>query len=113
MWTPLPSAIETDLDLLLEANLKSPYKTHIAVVPRLMTFLWRRHMGKEADLLFTIPVGIPFWVLEEHEPLIVAFFFPIVLLRELMGPCNIRGRKLSTDTVRALEGEYKREWKGL
>ena len=31
-------------------------------------------MGKEADLLFTIPVGTPFWVLEEHEPPIVEFF---------------------------------------
>ena len=32
-------------------------------------------MGKEADLLFTIPIGVPFWLLEEHELLIVAFFF--------------------------------------
>ena len=31
-------------------------------------------MGKKADLLFTIPVGMPFWVLGEHKPLIFHFF---------------------------------------
>ena len=34
-------------------------------------------MGKEADLLFIIPVGMPFGILEEHEPLIVALFLLI------------------------------------
>ena len=32
-------------------------------------------MGKEAYLLFTVTVGMPFWGLGEHEPLIIAFFF--------------------------------------
>ena len=27
-------------------------------------------MGKEAELLFSVPVGIPCWGLGEHEPLI-------------------------------------------
>ena len=31
-------------------------------------------MGKDSKLLFDVPVGIPFWGLEEHEPLIVDFF---------------------------------------
>ena len=38
-------------------------------------------MGKEADLLFIIPVGMPFGILEEHEPLIVALFLLIVSRR--------------------------------
>ena len=35
-------------------------------------------MGKEADLLFTIPVGITCWGLGEHEPLIIDLFLLIV-----------------------------------
>ena len=35
-------------------------------------------MGKEADLLFTVPVGMKFWGLGEQEPLILALFLPIV-----------------------------------
>ena len=60
LWTPLPEAMETALDLLLEARLKRAYKTHIVVIPCLMKLLWRRQMGMDADLLFTIPVGMPF-----------------------------------------------------
>ena len=58
--TPLLAAMENDLYLLLEAQLKRPYKTHIVVIPHLMKLLWRIKMGKEADLLLTITVGIPF-----------------------------------------------------
>ena len=71
--TPYTEDMETALELLLEARLKRTYKTNIVVIPQLMTFLWRRYMGKEADLLFTIPVGMPFWGLEEYEPVIVLF----------------------------------------
>ena len=38
-------------------------------------------MGKEADLLFTVPVGMPCWVLGEHNPLIIYLFLLIVLKR--------------------------------
>ena len=57
---PTPTEAETILELFLEARLHFPYKSHIMVVPRLMIFLWRKYMGKEADLIFTVPVGIPF-----------------------------------------------------
>ena len=63
LWTLSPAAMETALDFLLEACIKRPYKTHIFVIPCLMKLLWRRYMGKEADLLFAIPVGMPFWEL--------------------------------------------------
>ena len=37
-----------------------------------------KNMEKEADLLFTVTVGMPFWGLVEHEPLIIALFLPVV-----------------------------------
>ena len=59
LWvTPLASA-ETILDLLLESRIQRPYKSHVMVVPLLMTFSWRNQMGEEAELLFNIPMGFP------------------------------------------------------
>ena len=61
LWDPSLTAIETTLYLFLEDRLKRPYKTNLFMSPQLMILLWRRKMVKEADLLFTIPVGITFW----------------------------------------------------
>ena len=61
LWDPSLTAIETTLYLFLEDRLKRPYKTNLFMSPQLMILSWRRKMVKEADLLFTIPVGIPFW----------------------------------------------------
>ena len=60
-------------------------------------------MVKEADIFFTIPVGIPFWGLEKHEPLIVALFLRIVSHREWRGLWNIRGVQLTAETFRLFE----------
>ena len=59
LWATLPATAETSLDLLLKSRLQQPYKSHVVVVPWLITFSWRKHMGKEVDLLFTVTVGMP------------------------------------------------------
>ena len=74
--------MENAFDLLLESRLKQPHKTHHVVVPRLRTFIWRIQLGNGAYLIFTIPVGMTFWGLEEHEPPIVTLFLTIVTRRE-------------------------------
>ena len=61
LWATPPPAADTALELVLEARLQHPYKSHYMVVPRLMKFLWRKDMEKEADLLFTVPFWVPFW----------------------------------------------------
>ena len=33
-------------------------------------------MGKEVGFLFTVHVGVPFWGLGEHKPLVIALFLP-------------------------------------
>ena len=65
-------------------------------------------MGNEADLLFTIPVGMPFWGLEDHKPIIVALFLPIVSRKECRDLLNVREINLAAGTVRALDREYNR-----
>ena len=61
-------------------------------------------MGKEADLLFNITIGMHFWGLEDHKPLIVALFIPIVSLREWRGPWNTIWAELAAGTFRELYG---------
>ena len=61
MWGPPPAIEETALDIFLKSSIQRPYKSHLMVVPRLMTFSWRNQMGEEADLLFSVPVDIPLW----------------------------------------------------
>ena len=46
IWDTSPAAMGTVLYLTLEASLKRLHKTHLVVVPHLMNFIWRRHMGK-------------------------------------------------------------------
>ena len=41
-------------------------------------FFGRKQIWKEADLLFTVPMGIPFWDLGEHEPMIITLLITII-----------------------------------
>ena len=90
MWSPPPAAVETALGIFFLSRIQQPYKSHVMVVHRLMILSWRNKMGEGADLLLTVPVGVPCWGLGEHEPLILYLFHPIVSRRKWKGPCTIR-----------------------
>jgi hypothetical protein len=61
LWMLPPAAMEVAIELLWEDKLAHPQWPHVFVIPRFMTHLWRRNLGKSADILFTVPVGVPFW----------------------------------------------------
>ena len=67
-------------------------------------------MGKEAGLLFTVPVRVPFWVVGETEPLIISLFLLIVSRRNWKGPWTIRGINQVHVEVRSIELGCKQEW---
>ena len=48
-----PLTTETALELMMYAKLKIPYAYHLMIVPWLMTYLCRKQLGKEADLMIT------------------------------------------------------------
>ena len=58
------------------SRLAHPHWPHVFLVPRLMTHLQRRDLGKEADILFNITAGVPFWGARQYEPLTVGILFP-------------------------------------
>jgi hypothetical protein len=72
-------------------RLAHPQWPHVFVIPRLMTHLWRKNLGKVADVLFTVSAGVPFWTAGQFEPLIVAIVFPISHVRRYTGPWLVKG----------------------
>lgn len=107
LWSPPPAAMETALEMLAEARHKRPYSAHVVVVPRLMTHLWRKQLGKDADLMVTAPVGLPFWESNQHEPLILAILLPVVRRKDWKGPWVFRGSLHSGDAARRLDTGWK------
>ena len=48
-------------------------------------------MGKDMDVLFTVPAGVNFWASSQFEPLIVAIIFPLAHIPRYTGPWLVTG----------------------
>ena len=107
LWSPPPAAMETVMELFNEDRLAHPEMSHVFVIPRLMTHLFRRALGKDADLMFEAASGSWFWPLSMHEPLIVAVVLPLVFVPRYRGPWVLRAGELSRDTAEKLKGGFK------
>ena len=115
VWAPPPAAAAVAVEMFAEARLKRTEGTHIFVVPRLMTHLWRKQLGKDADLMFDIPVGSAMWPLSQHEPLIVAIILPFSHKPRYRGPWLVREASFAATAGRILKQEFtsaleKRSW---
>jgi hypothetical protein len=60
LWIMAPAVMETALELFGDDRLAHPQWPHVFVIPRLMTHLWRKNLGKDADVLFTVPAACHF-----------------------------------------------------
>ena len=101
LWMLPPAAMEVALELLTEDRLAHPHWPHVFLVPRLMTHLWRRDLGKEADILFNIPAGVHFWGARLYEPLTVVLF-PLSHVPSYTGPWVVKGTDVGANFERAL-----------
>ncbi len=107
LWLLPPAAMEVAIELLWEDKLVHPRWPHVFVVPRFMTHMWRRDLGKNADILFTVPAGVPFWGGTQFEPLIVAIVFPRAHVSDHTEPWAIKGTPMGLYYERALEEGFK------
>ena len=112
LWMLPPAAMEVAIELLWEDKLAHPQWPHVFVVPRFMTHMWRRDLGKNADILFTVPAGVPFWGGNQFEPLIVAIVFPLAHVSGYTGPWAVKGTDMGTYYEHALGEGFKRPQKG-
>ena len=76
IWFPPPSLAAMALELLCESHQVHPNTSHVFIVPNLMTYEWRKQLGKAADCRFTLNVNSFLWSAEMHESLTVAFVCP-------------------------------------
>jgi hypothetical protein len=78
VWAPPPAAARAAIEWLAQSIQKRPESVHIVLVPRLLTALWRKRLGKTSDLLFTVPLESKVvWKRENHEPLMCAVCLPL------------------------------------
>ena len=104
LWSPAPALTDAMLDELEEARHKRKQHNHIILVPRLMTFAWRKRLRKICDLVFELPPGArPDWPASEHEPLVVG----LTLHFSASSPWQV---KRATDVL-ALERTLREVWR--
>jgi len=82
VWTPAPAAGQHAVEQLRQARLKRTSSTHLFLVPRIFTSIWRKQLHKVADLVVELPFDDECWQQNiEHEPLTLAFVFPFVCFK--------------------------------
>ena len=86
-----PAAMEKIMQVFNEDRIAYPRRAHVFVVPSLMTHLWRKQLGKDADVLMTITATDHFWDKSQHEPLILAIVLPFAYDKTHRGPWITRG----------------------
>jgi len=79
LWAPAPAAASAAVDALALSRFKRPSLLHVFLCPRLMTHLWRKKLFKVADVVLDLlPRPCAVWPACMHEPLLLAFVFPIL-----------------------------------
>jgi hypothetical protein len=98
IWTPPPAATDAALEQLGQSIHKRPHLLHVVIVPRLMTYRWRKLLGKICDIVFTVPLGTDAWSHSNFEPLVVGIYFPLCRHE----PWRLKGTPLLERAERAL-----------
>jgi len=82
LWIPAPAAGQHAIEQLRQARLKRTTSTHLFLIPRIFTSLWRKQLYKVADLVVEIPFDSKCWLeSSQHEPLTFAFVFPFIPIK--------------------------------
>ena len=103
VWSSPPCLGHIMAEELRKCRHKRQASTHIVLIPRIMTPMWRKQLYKGADLVLTLPPGHHAWSNQMHEPLTLAIFFPFLSFR----PWQLRG----SISLLALGRELSRVWK--
>ena len=106
LWMPPPAAMETIVELFNEDRMVNPHLTHVFVIPRLMTHLWRKQLFKDADVNFYVKAGAPFWPSDMHEPLTVVIVLPLAYVPKYRGPWIAKHTSKARDTCERLGAEF-------
>eukprot|EP00979_Chaetoceros_neogracilis_P014079 scaffold4424_cov137-Chaetoceros_neogracile.AAC.1 len=78
LWNVPPAAGEVAVEQLCTHRHRRPDSMHVFIIPRLYTSQFRKQLLKVADLELVIQPDHAFWTKEMHEPLLIAFCFPLL-----------------------------------
>ena len=76
LWTPPPAAADAAIEQLCRNVHLHEGGCHIVLIPRLMTAMWRKQLGKVSDIIVTMPFDNIVWNSLEYEPLILSVILP-------------------------------------
>ena len=107
LWMPAPAAMEVVMEVFNEDRIAHPRNPHVFVIPRLMTHLWRKNLGKDADLMFTVESNVNFWGSSQHEPLIFAIVLPFSYTPDYSGPWLARSTPETLEWAAELNAGFK------
>jgi len=77
VWSSPPPAAPAALEWLGESIHKRSTLVHVVVIPRLLTALWRKQLGKLTNVMLTVLLGCPAWQVDNLKPLILAISLPL------------------------------------
>ena len=72
VWTPSAALARVAIEQMCEVKHIHPYTNHMFLTPALMTGGWRKLLGKQSDVLLTLPAGPPCWPASCYEPLVLS-----------------------------------------
>ena len=77
LWMPPPCVADVAVEYLRKSYLKRPHITHIFVVPKLMSYRWRKYLLKVGHFSFYVDAGNGLhWPKSQHESLFVCITLP-------------------------------------
>ena len=92
-----------DLEMLVEAILNITFASRVFVCPLLMTQIWRKNLGNDADLIFIILSRLSYWPNYFHEPLLCDVVLSILRGDSLKEPWFIIGIRMNCNCNEYLE----------
>lgn len=78
IWSPAPAVDQVAIEQLRSTRNKWKNSTHIFVIPRLFTVLWRKQLYRVSGLIINLPFDDSIWPNSHHEPLCLGFIFPFI-----------------------------------
>ena len=78
LWSPPPCVADVAIEYLRESIHKRSDAVHIIIIPKLMTYAWRKTLLKTCDFSFYIDAGHDCWSECMYESLLIGVYLPLL-----------------------------------
>ena len=78
LWSPPPCVADVAIEYLRESIHKRSDAVHIIIIPKLMTYAWRKTLLKMCDCSFYIDAGHDCWPECMYESLLIGVYLPLL-----------------------------------